>query len=176
MEPSLPTILTILSSAFSPEVYQTNQTPPPAYYQSYLYAITNHPQCPLAPQITYPPPAPQITYPLPAPQITYPGPNNNPQIKNEANPPPSQQNQEPRQQSEAFPTHVTILTITGGSNTDFNSKRPRRDYYRELNHVVVKGPITQTKWSHIPTTFSTQVVNLTSFPPHQRDGAHYPHR
>jgi hypothetical protein len=51
--------------------------------------------------------------------------NNNPQIKNEANPPsqPLPQTQEPQQQNEAFPTHDTILTITGGSNTDFNTKR-----------------------------------------------------
>jgi hypothetical protein len=30
--------------------------------------------------------------------------------------------------------------------------------------VVVEGPITQTKWSHIPITFSATDVNLTSFP------------
>jgi hypothetical protein len=30
--------------------------------------------------------------------------------------------------------------------------------------VVVESPITQTKWSHIPITFSTNDVNLTSFP------------
>jgi hypothetical protein len=29
--------------------------------------------------------------------------------------------------------------------------------------VVVKGPITQTKWSHIPITFSANYINLTSF-------------
>jgi hypothetical protein len=57
-----------------------------------------------------------------------------------------------------------ILTITEGSNTDFDTKRLRRDYYREVNHVVVDGPITQTKLSHIPITFSVQYVNLTSFP------------
>jgi hypothetical protein len=53
-----------------------------------------------------------------------PGKNNNPQIKNEANPPPQPppQNQEPQQQSEAFPTYDTILTITSDSNIDFNSK------------------------------------------------------
>jgi hypothetical protein len=54
--------------------------------------------------------------------------------------------------------------ITRGSNTDFNSKRQHRDYYREVNHVVVEGPLTQTKWSHIPIFFSTQDVNQTSFP------------
>jgi hypothetical protein len=83
------------------------------------------PTDPPPPQITYPPPAPQITYPPAAPQITYPMQNNNPQIKNEANPPPQPppRTKEPQQQSEAFPTHGTILTITGGFNIVFNTKR-----------------------------------------------------
>jgi hypothetical protein len=38
------------------------------------------------------------------------------------------------------------------------------DYYREVNHVAIEGPITQTKWSHIPINFSAKDVNLTSFP------------
>jgi hypothetical protein len=29
--------------------------------------------------------------------------------------------------------------------------------YREVNHVAVECPITQTKWSHIPITFSTHI-------------------
>jgi hypothetical protein len=92
--------------------------------------------------------------------------NNKPQVKNEANPPPlpPPQTQEPQQQNEAFPTHGTILTITRVSNTDFDTKRQSRDYYREVNHVAVEGPITHTMWSHIPITFSTQDVNLASFP------------
>jgi hypothetical protein len=68
------------------------------------------------------------------------------------------------QELETFHTHDTILTITGGSNMDFKTKGERRDYYRQVNHVTVEGPITQTKWSHIPITFSSQDVNLTSFP------------
>jgi hypothetical protein len=79
-------------------------------------------------------------------------------------PPPPQQAQEPPQQNENFPTHGTILTVTGGSNTDFETKRQRKDYYRQVNHVAVEGPITQTKWSHMPITFSSQDINLTSFP------------
>jgi hypothetical protein len=71
---------------------------------------------------------------------------------------------EPPQQTDTFPTHGAILTITGGSNIDFNNKRQRRDYYRQVNHVIVKGPITQTKWFHIPITFSAQDINLASFP------------
>jgi hypothetical protein len=111
--------------------------------------------------ITYPPLAPQITYPLAVPQITYPTQNNtNPQVK----PKPTHYFHLHHKSKNPFPTHGTILTITEGSNTDFNTKWQRRDYYREVNHVAVEGPITQTKWSHIPITFSTQDVNLASFP------------
>jgi hypothetical protein len=42
--------------------------------------------------------------------------------------------------------------------------RQRRDYYREVNHVVVEGLITQTKWSQILITFSAKDANLASFP------------
>jgi hypothetical protein len=94
----------------------------------------------------------------PVPQITYPAPNNinANQAKTEPNPPP--------QQPVNFPTHGTILTITGGSNTDIETKRQCRDYYRQVNHIAVEGPIIQTKWSHMPITFSSQDINLTSFP------------
>jgi hypothetical protein len=78
--------------------------------------------------------------------------------------PPPQQAQKPPQQTENFPTHGTILTITGGSNTDLETKRQRMDYYRQVNHVPVEGPITLTKWSHILIIFSSQDINLTSFP------------
>jgi hypothetical protein len=79
-------------------------------------------------------------------------------------PPPLQQVQEPLQQPENFPTHGTILTITGGSNIDIETKRQRRDYYRQVNHIAIEGPITQTKWSHMPITFSSQDINLILFP------------
>jgi hypothetical protein len=114
-----------------------------------------------------PPPVPQIAYPPVAPQITYPVPNNtSPQVKTEDNPlpPPPPQIQELRQQNDTFPTHSTIITITGGSNTNFDTKRQHRDYYWEVNHVAIEGPITQTKWSHIPITISAQDVNLVLFP------------
>jgi hypothetical protein len=92
--------------------------------------------------------------------------NANPQVKTEANPPPhpAPPIQEPPQQADTFPTHDTILIITRGSNTDFDTKRQRRDYYRQVNHVVVKGPITKTKWSHMPISFSSHDVNVASFP------------
>jgi hypothetical protein len=66
--------------------------------------------------------------------------NTNQQNKLETNPPPP-----PPLQNDNFPTHGTIPTITGGSNTDFNNKRQRRDYYKQVNHVVVEDPITKTK-------------------------------
>jgi hypothetical protein len=124
MEPSPPTVLTILSSAF----FTTSQPNQPNTTSGILSILALHHKQPSTTSTSsrdhIPPPAPQITYPPSAPQITYPGPNNNPQIKNKVNPPlqPLQQNQEPQQQSEAFPNHGTILTITEGSNTDFNSK------------------------------------------------------
>jgi hypothetical protein len=63
-----------------PQVYQASQAPPPAYYQSYHYTKTKHPQSPHVPQITSPP-APQITYPSTIPQITDPTQNNNPKSR-----------------------------------------------------------------------------------------------
>jgi hypothetical protein len=104
------------------------------------------------------------------PQITYPTQSNSNttnQVKTEPNPPlppPLQQAQEPPQQPEGFPIHGIIFTITGGSNTDFESKRQHRDYFRQVNHVAVECPITQTKWSHMPITCSSQDINLNSFP------------
>jgi hypothetical protein len=54
--------------------------------------------------------------------------------------------------------HLIKSPITGGSNLSFENKRQRQD------HVAVKGPITKTKWSHIPITFSEDGVKLVSFP------------
>jgi hypothetical protein len=125
--------------------------------QTYQNSHTQSPQLSQSPQITYPQPspAPQRIYPLAAPQITYPTPTTT-KSKIEPNPPPlPQQAHEPSQQLETFPTHDTILTITGGSNTDFETKRQRGDYYHQVNHVIVEGPITQTRWFHMPITFSS---------------------
>jgi hypothetical protein len=90
----------------------------------------------------------------------------NQQNKPETNPrpPPLLQIREPLQQNNNFPTHGTILTITEGSNTNFDNKRQQRNYYRQINHVAIEGSITKTKWSHIPITFSAQDINQASFP------------
>jgi hypothetical protein len=44
------------------------------------------------------------------------------------------------------------------------NKRQQRDYYHQVNHVVIEGPMIKTKWSHIPITFSAEDINLASFP------------
>jgi hypothetical protein len=143
-------------SHYLAQTYQNFKTQPSTYYQSYHYATPNHPELSPAPQMIYHPALPQKTYPASS--------NTNAnQLKGEPLPPP-QQAQEPLQQTKHFPTHGTILTITGGSNTDFETKRQRRDYYHQVNYVTVEGPVTQTKWSYMSLTFSSQDINLSSFP------------
>jgi hypothetical protein len=51
-----------------------------------------------------------------------------------------------------------------GVPTLISIPRDSADYYGQVNHVAVEGPITQTKWSHMPITLSAQDVNLASFP------------
>jgi hypothetical protein len=46
----------------------------------------------------------------------------------------------------------------------FENKRQRREYYRQVNHVAVEGPIMRTKWSHILVTFSQDDNKIVSFP------------
>jgi hypothetical protein len=46
----------------------------------------------------------------------------------------------------------------------FENMWQRREYYRQVNHVVVEGPIVQTKWSHVQITFTEANIKLTSFP------------
>jgi hypothetical protein len=57
-----------------------------------------------------------------------------------------------------------VLTITGGANSEFQNKRQRRDYYREVNPLAVEGPIIQSRWSHLPITFTGRDLSLQSFP------------
>jgi hypothetical protein len=121
-------------SHYPAQTFQNSQTQPSAYYQSHHYTTPNHLEPSPAPQMTYHPALPQIAYPMPS--------NTNVnQLKAEPSP-PLQQAQEPPQQTKHFPTQGIILTITGGSNIDFKTKRQRRDYYRQVNHVTVEGPVT----------------------------------
>jgi hypothetical protein len=61
-------------------------------------------------------------------------------------PPPHQQHQNiphaPKQEDFADqPYRGVIHMITGGSSTDFDTKRQKRDHYRSINHVAVTGPV-----------------------------------
>jgi hypothetical protein len=138
--------------------YQSNyQRYPLSYYQSYNYTPHTSQTHPTQLTITYPPSPLQITYPTANSQAVQP--------KTEPNTlPPPPQLLESSQQNTNFPTFGIIHTITGGSNLDFQNKRQKREYYRQVNHVVVEGPITQTKWSHMPLTFNEADIKLVSFP------------
>jgi hypothetical protein len=73
--------------------------------------------------------------------------------------------QAPKQEDFADqPYRGVIHMITEGSSVDFNTKRQKRDHYRSINHVVVTGPVVQTKWSHVPLTFDARDVDLRSAP------------
>jgi hypothetical protein len=47
---------------------------------------------------------------------------------------------------------------------DFESKKQRKEYFCQVNYVGVEGPIIQSKWSHIPITFTHEDLQLWSFP------------
>lgn len=57
-----------------------------------------------------------------------------------------------------------IMPITGGSSLDFENKRQRRDYFRQVHSILSEGPTIKTIWSHMPITFLEQEVNLKSYP------------
>ena len=57
-----------------------------------------------------------------------------------------------------------IMPISGGSSLDFENKRQRRDYFRQVHCIVSEGPTKRTQWSHSPITFSEEDVNLISYP------------
>jgi hypothetical protein len=46
----------------------------------------------------------------------------------------------------------------------FENKRQKREYYRQVNHVAVEGPIVCTKLSDIQITFTEADIKLTSLP------------
>ena len=56
------------------------------------------------------------------------------------------------------------MPISGGSTLDFENKRQRRHYFRQVHCIVSEGPTKRTQWSHSPITFSEEDVNLISYP------------
>ena len=74
--------------------------------------------------------------------------------------PPKQENQTTNSQPAALPTFGMIMPISGGSTLDFENKRQRRDYFRQVHCIISEGPTKRTQWSHSPITFSEEDVNL----------------
>jgi hypothetical protein len=64
----------------------------------------------------------------------------------------------------ALPTFGMIMPITGGSSLEFENKRQRCNYFREVHNILVDGLVVKTQWSHMPITFSEQDINLVSYP------------
>jgi hypothetical protein len=84
-------------------------------------------------------------------------------------PPPHHQNPPPpaAPKQEDFadqPFGGVIHMITGGSISEFDTKRQKKDHYRRVNHVALTGLVVQTKWSHIPLTFDAGDVDLQCAP------------
>ena len=57
-----------------------------------------------------------------------------------------------------------IMPISGGSTLEFQNKRQRRDYFRQVHSILVDGPAKKTPWSHMPITFSEEDMSLNSYP------------
>jgi hypothetical protein len=47
---------------------------------------------------------------------------------------------------------------------EFDCKRARKDYFREVRNISLEGRVERTRWSHIPITFSKEDVKLQGFP------------
>src|SRR6185312_9831678 len=54
--------------------------------------------------------------------------------------PPKQENQTTNGRPAALPTFGMIMLISGGSTLDFENKRQRRDYFRQVQCIVSEGP------------------------------------
>jgi hypothetical protein len=57
-----------------------------------------------------------------------------------------------------------VLPISGGSTSEPNNKRQKKEAQRRVQHVGVQGPFMKSKWSHIPITFSQEDLQLKDYP------------
>jgi hypothetical protein len=62
------------------------------------------------------------------------------------------------------PFKGVIHMISGGSGSEFETKRQKKDHYQSVNHVALTGPVIQTKWSHVPLTFDARDFDLCNAP------------
>jgi hypothetical protein len=56
------------------------------------------------------------------------------------------------------------MPISGGSALEFETKKERMHYFREVRNICVEGRVEKTRWSHIPITFSEEDERLQGFP------------
>jgi hypothetical protein len=57
-----------------------------------------------------------------------------------------------------------VLPIMGGSSADPANKKQKKEAQRRVQHVGVQGPFVNSKWSHIPITFSQEDLQLKDYP------------
>jgi hypothetical protein len=57
-----------------------------------------------------------------------------------------------------------VLPITGGSTSEPDNKRKKKEAQRRVQHVGVQGPFIKSKWSHIPISFSQEDLQLKDYP------------
>jgi hypothetical protein len=67
-------------------------------------------------------------------------------------------------QNDFLPSVGTIMLISGGSALEFETKKERKHYIREVGNICVEGRVEKTRWSRIPITFSEEDVRLQGFP------------
>jgi hypothetical protein len=46
---------------------------------------------------------------------------------------------------------------------EFETKKERKHYFRDVLNICVEGRVKRTRWSHIPITFSEEDVKLQGF-------------
>jgi hypothetical protein len=56
------------------------------------------------------------------------------------------------------------MPISGDSALEFETKKERKHYFREVRNICVEGRVERTRWSHISITFSEEDVKLHGFP------------
>jgi hypothetical protein len=66
--------------------------------------------------------------------------------------------------SDPLPSVGTIIPISGGSALEFETKKERKHYFREVRNISVEGRVEKTRWSHIPITFSEEDVRYKVSP------------
>jgi hypothetical protein len=54
------------------------------------------------------------------------------------------------------------MPIIGGSAMEFETKKPRNNYFRSVNTIINDGPAAQPEWAKVPITFTEDDFRLKS--------------